>query len=264
MAQTLIIGDNSFIGNAIHSVYLTSTKISHKDIDNVNFGDFDVVINCALNPKFKTKKYNEQIDFDYKVASLAYKHDCHTVMLSTRKVYGSSNELHVYTEESELKPYDFYSENKLTSEKKIMAEFGDKATILRGSNLFGYELGRNSMMGYMLNQLDNTGRIVYNQNTGTQKDILFVNDAAELICELTNIKPTGVYNMGGGLFSLGTIGQYLIQGYGSGEVVCNSVEFGEQFLLDSSKLYGVLSMVVAPVYEEIFVQIGEECARSGN
>lgn len=258
MAEVLIVGENSFIGSDLHKNGTDSnfTKVSYRDIDNIDFTRFDVVVNCALHPYFKDRKYHTSFDVDYEVACKAYKAGCYYVMLSTRKIYGSNTELQFYTETDPERPYDFYSENKLKAEKKILERFGDASAVLRGSNLFGNELGRNSMMGYMLNQLDKTGKIVYNQSPSTQKDILHVGDASTLISAVCIERPAGLFNMGGGIYSLGEMGQHLIEGYGQGELVCENTKMGEQFGLDSSKLRDTLGIMVVPLYEETLFNIG--------
>ena len=141
MAKVLIVGKNSFIGTSLSKVKDGNKfkKISYKNLYNVDLKEYDVVINCSLNPSFKSSVYHLGIDVDYDVAHKAYESGCHYVMLSTRKIYGSSTALKTYNEESEENPYDHYSENKLKSEKKILSQFGDRATVIRGSNLFGYE-----------------------------------------------------------------------------------------------------------------------------
>ena len=108
MAKVLIVGKNSFIGKSLSKVKDGNKfkKISYKDLYDVDLSDYDVVVNCSLNPSFKTSTYHLGIDVDYDVAHKAYESGCHYVMLSTRKIYGSSTVLKSYNEHSEENPYD--------------------------------------------------------------------------------------------------------------------------------------------------------------
>ena len=265
MAKILIVGKNSFIGQSLSKVKDENKfkLISYKDLYNVNLKDFDAVVNCSLDPSFKTSDYNLSSDIDYDVAQKAYESDCHYVMLSTRKIYGSSTKLKTYTEESEENPYDYYSENKLKSEKKILSQFGDKATVIRGSNLFGYELGRNSMMGWFLNQLDKDGMIRYNVLSTTSKDIIHVDDATKIISKVCSNKPLGIYNVGTSYpFTMLSIGIFLVDGFNN-KMLENKLKFdgevyGEQFVLDTKKICSALNIETPSIqsYPKLISDIG--------
>ena len=111
--KILVVGKNSFIGQNFHTQSSNIDLISHKEISITDFTFYGTVLNCSISPDFRTKKYEEQNDIDFIVAKKSYENGCHFVMLSTRKVYGQSNELVAYTESSEIKPIDNYSLNDL-------------------------------------------------------------------------------------------------------------------------------------------------------
>jgi hypothetical protein len=54
---------------------------------------------------------------------------------------------------------DYHGVNKVTTEVKLLSAFPNQVTILRGSNIFGLEYGRNSFVGYCMSQLVNEGKI---------------------------------------------------------------------------------------------------------
>lgn len=265
MAKVLIVGKNSFIGKSLYKVKDGNKfkKISYNDLYDTDLKNYDVVVNCSLHPLFKTSTYHLGIDVDYDVAHKSYLSGCHYVMLSTRKIYGSSTILKTYNEESEENPYDHYSENKLKSEKKILNQFGDKTTIIRGSNLFGYELGRNSMMGWFLNQLDKDGIIRYNVLSTTSKDIIHVDDASNIISKICSFKPTGIYNLGTSYpYSMLGIGISLMDGFNDRKIE-NKLKFegdvhGEQFVLDTKKICSTLNIETPSTqsYPKIISDIG--------
>jgi len=265
VAKILIVGKNSFIGNSLSKVKDGNKfkRISYNQLYDTNLKDYDVVVNCSLHPNFKTSIYHLAIDVDYDVAHKAYENGCHYVMISTRKIYGSSTVLKKYNELSEENPYDHYSENKLKSEKKILAQFGDRATVIRGSNLFGYEPNRNSMMGYFLNQLDKDGQIKYNILSTTSKDIIHVDDATKIISKVCSHKPLGIYNLGTSYpYTMLNIGLFLLNGFNNG-MIENRMKFegemyGEQFVLDTSKICSTLNIETPSVqtYPKIISDIG--------
>jgi len=67
VAKVLIVGKNSFIGTSLSKVKDNNKfkKISYKDLYKVNLSDYDVVVNCSLNPDFKSSSYDINIDVDY-------------------------------------------------------------------------------------------------------------------------------------------------------------------------------------------------------
>lgn len=265
MAKVLIVGKNSFISKSLSKVKDENKfyKISYNDLYDTDLTQFDVVINCSINPSFKTSTYHLGIDVDYDVAHKSYMSGCHFVMLSTRKIYGSSTILKTYDETSEQKPYDHYSENKLLSETKIATQFGDRTTIIRGSNLFGYEPNRNSMMGYFIDQLDKDGIIRYNILSTTSKDIIHVDDATKILSKVCSQKPIGLYNLGTSFpYTMLNIGIFLLDGFNDGKIenrmLLEGSEYGEQFVLNTSKLYSRLNIETPSVhsYPKIISEIG--------
>ena len=244
-SRVLVVGENSFIGKNLNKF----DRISYKNIDTIDFSDYNVILNCALNPLYKISTYDEKNDVDYQIAKLAYENGCHNVMISTRRVYGKSPIVETYTENSTLKPFDYYGENKLNTEFKLLSNFGDKTTILRGSNIFGYEYGRNSFMGYCMSQLVNEGRIKYTISKDIVRDFIHVRDACSIIESVCLNRPTGVFNLSSnhGL-NLGLIAENLILGYGYGgifeEVANPQVE--DSFILDNTKIKNELKIEIGP------------------
>ena len=114
MTNVLVVGGNGFIGRHLNNIF-TFDRIAYRDLYLRNLRDYDVVVNCALNPHFKTSPYTESIDVDFEVGRMACEAGCHYVMLSTSKVYGQSERLTTYNEFSPVNPFDYYGENKLSA-----------------------------------------------------------------------------------------------------------------------------------------------------
>jgi len=255
--KTLVVGKNSFITRNLSDTF---DKISYKNLSVVDLGKYDVVINCALNPLYKTNKYSETMDVDFQVGLKACQSNCHYVMLSTSKVYGNSSELKVYDESSHLNPFDYYSENKVTTEVKILSAFPNQVTILRGSNIFGLEYGRNSFVGYCMSQLVNDGKIKLTLSENTKRDFLFIEDAAKIIETICFKKPIGVFNLSSNYgLEIGQVIKNLINGYHGGIIEKTGFELQRQFILDNSKLKNSLNIDIGPFnFNDIFRNLGNK------
>jgi nucleoside-diphosphate-sugar epimerase len=260
LEKTLVVGESSFIGKHLSNF----DKVSYKHFKKLDISGYETVINCALNPLYKIEKYNEKYDVDFEVGKKSHDNGCHYVMISTSKVYGNSNALKVYDEASEELPFDFYGENKLITENKLFANFGKNVTVLRGSNIFGYEYGRNSFMGFCMTQLVNIGTIKFNISETIKRDFLFVEDAAKIIEKVCIEKPSGIYNLSSNYgLEIGIVARSLINGYTYGGKF-ESVNTNEdrQFILDNNKLKKALSMDIGPFnFEQIFENLGKQLCK---
>lgn len=259
--NVLIVGPNSFIGKTFRNTNrITYYKASYKNIELFDLSKIDSIINCAIHPDFKSKPYNAFNDLDLRVARRAHNNGCHYVMISSRKVYGNSRTLKYYDEESPLKPFDFYSENKAISESRILEL--DNTTVLRGSNLFGFEYRRNSFMGYCMNQLKKDNKITYTLDPTIKRDFIDVETSCDIMGKVCQAKLTGLYNLSANYgLPLGDFADYLIRGYGSG-----SVEYGtdirEQFIIDNTKLKRALNIEIGPFdYEKIIGNYGKQLCK---
>ena len=62
MKKYLVVGSTSFIGQYLNRN--TFDKISYKDLHDNDLSKYHAVVNCALDPKYKTSEYDEEYDFD--------------------------------------------------------------------------------------------------------------------------------------------------------------------------------------------------------
>jgi len=231
--KVLVVGENSFIAK-----HLKYDKISYTDFKNFDLTRYDVVVNCALNPSYKSQKYDESIDVDLDVGIRACSKSLHYIMLSSSKVYGNNHKLKTYTEDDPIDPYDFHSENKALTEQKLLTSFPNQTTILRGSNIFGYEPGRDSFTGYCIKQLIEKNIIELTIDKNTTRDFLPVATASDIINLVVRYQPTGVYNLSSGVgITVDDFIKILISGYNNNtKIIYKDSKPDRQFILNNEKL----------------------------
>jgi nucleoside-diphosphate-sugar epimerase len=256
--RTLIIGKNSFIGKSFYHATKNVDIISYSDIDRIDFSKYNTVLNCAITPEFKTEDYKQRNDLDYQVAILAAANKCHYIMMSTRKVYGTCDDLQILNENSGLNPTDYYGDNKATSEKKIM-ELGSSYTILRASNVYGFEYGRNSFMGFCMDQLKHTDKIVYSISDKAKRDFISIKSVCKVLNKVVELKPQGIYNLSSNHGTeIGDVARALIEGYDSGEFIVTGNEVKDQFILVNTKLLKTLDIEL-PIFQRKYIKkLGEK------
>jgi nucleoside-diphosphate-sugar epimerase len=240
--RVLIVGDNSFVGrNFYNSISLEHDTVianitPYSQLHHIDLKRYDVVINCAIAYEYKTQNYNEAYDLDWLVGIRASEAGCHYIMLSTRKVYGNSFELARYSERHPLNPFDRYSENKELTERFLTRDI-ENLTILRGSNIYGFELGRSSFVGYCMTQLKATGAIKYDIEKSIKRDFISIERVCELLKKVCEIQPKGIYNLSSDFgLEISEIARGLILGYGHGNFIEVDRRNREQFILDNTKL----------------------------
>lgn len=270
MKKFLVIGPNSFISKSINSdSEFIVDKISirdRKNIDNIDFSSYESVINCAIHPNYINEKYDTEFDFDYQLASRVVKTNCHYVMISSRKVYGENSSLCKLNEGSEKKPVDNYGKNKLTTEWFIHENFQENQksfTIVRCSNVFGFEYRRKSFLGFCMNQLKSKGHIHFDVSSKVIRDFIPVEYLGEILKLVMKRKPIGVFNLSSNYgLEIGKIPHYLIEGYGSGTFSSDDENIKDQFILDCSNLERILGIEMTHFdYKYIINKIGENLCK---
>lgn len=139
MKNILITGRNSYIGNNIESwlsnsdnAYLvTSIDVKGKDWQDMNWSNFDIVINVAGIAHRKETEENEKLyyeinrDLAIKLAKKAKKEKVqHFIQFSTMSVFGKSTG--IITNDTPTNPTNHYGRSKLEADSKL--------TDLRSSN----------------------------------------------------------------------------------------------------------------------------------
>jgi UDP-glucose 4-epimerase len=241
----LLVGATSMLGKAVLDEPpggFALTAISHHQLLEADFSAYDAVINMAYDPRYMRTVYDSAIDFDRRVAERAARSGVHFVMMSTRRVYGPASGVPI-RENDLTRPIDNYGANKLRTEEEVRRLLGDRCTILRVANVFGYEPGRHTFFGIALETLRRQRRIVLDSNPFVEKDFLPLSECAASIASVLRKRPSGIFNLGYGTATpLGRIAMWLIEGYSEGELLVTSIEERDAFLLDSSKLHAAVGL----------------------
>ena len=261
--KVLIIGERSFIGwnlyKRLHYDWYSfdTTLISHNH-EYYNVNDYDVVVNCSIAPEYSSQKYDSKFDMDFKWAK-DITGKTRYIMFSTRKVYGYSESLISYNEDCPINPFDYYSENKAITETFVRNNI-ENHTILRGSNLFGFEFGKKSFIGYCMNQLHSHEKIRYNLDPSIKRDFIDIHTSCKMIGEVINQEICGTYNLSSNYgLEIGKISEYLIEGYGRGELYVEYPGKAEQFIIDNKKLEVATNCKIREIpYHQLIVNLGKE------
>ncbi len=235
-----IIGKSSFMAQAVREkapkdwLFLSHTEALANDgwVKGAT-----CVVNFAFDPALRSGPYSADADVDSKIAKMIAGSGAHYVMLSSRMVYGRPASGGRMQEGDACDPINAYGKSKLAVERSLAGILGkDKLTILRLSNIFGIEPARRSFFGIAQAALARENRIVYDMSPLTCRDFLSVWRFAEALIAIASAPKPGLYNLGAGFgIETGMIAQWLIEGYGKGELHINRFSHDDQFYLDMEK-----------------------------
>lgn len=197
-----------------------------------------VVVNCAFDPRLKNGPYATAHDVDLRLAAaLREIPGIRYVMLSSRLAYGpagAGGRLHEALLAAPDRPYGIA---KLTTEKALASLLGDRLTVLRLANVFGDEAvpGRQNFFAIALRSLRDKGRIVLDMSPFVTRDFIPVEELALAVAQVVRAPQPGLFNIGSGAGTpTGRIAQWLIEGFGDGEMVVSDMREFDQFWLDIS------------------------------
>jgi len=265
MMSILLIGKGSLLGQALIRAMPADadvTALGHgADLQALDFAKFDAVVNAAYDPRYMREAYGNGRDMDLDVARAAAKGGAHFIMLSTRKVYGLCPDFPI-REDAACAPIDHYGMNKLRTEREIQALMPGRCTILRLSNVFGFEPGRRTFFGLALDRLQKEDAILLDVSPAVRRDFLPLALFAAILARVLEKRPLGTFNLGAGLAtSLGEIAQWLIEGYGRGRLIAESDRNYDNFLLDRCKLDQAIGFSApAPDIKKYCLEIGRQLA----
>ncbi|MBI1906977.1 MAG: NAD(P)-dependent oxidoreductase [Rhodocyclales bacterium] len=237
-----VIGVGSFIAAALRARPETAAWrfVSHTEAlaGDAWLAGLDVVINCAFDARLKREPYDPAHDVDLVLAAmLGQRAAVRYVMLSSRMAYGPAGPDGRLDENREPRPVHPYGIAKLETERRLAALLGERLTVLRLSNVFGYELmaGRANFFAMALRGLHEQGRIVFDMSPFVERDFLPVESLAEQLPRVVGRLRAGLYNLGAGTaIPTGRIAQWLIEGYGEGELLVTRMREHDGFWLDIS------------------------------
>lgn len=189
MINNLFIGKNSFIcksiAPSIHGEY-----ISHKEIQDVDFNDFDNIFLLSSPDNYKKKKIKNFL-FEKKILNKITNQ--RLIFFSTSKVYPN---LINCDEKIKPHPQSFYAENKLKVERIFKKEI-EKILILRLSNIFEIKnQNRNTFLGIMHDNFFKKQKIEFDISTNSIRDFFSTKSLITLIKKIEKKEIFGTFNVG--------------------------------------------------------------------
>lgn len=209
------------------------------------------VVNFAFSPALRTNEYDTSEDIDSKLAALS---PAHYIMVSSRAAYGPATGDFGLRETQEAKPSTLYGRNKLKIELSLEKMLDSRLTILRLSNVFGHERGRNTFFGRALSGLAEHRTITFDMNPAQQRDFLAAWHFAGALIKIAANPAPGLFNLGAGYATpCSDIASWLIEGYGEGKLQVNDTGKEDQFWLDMTKTraaYGISTISAAMLRQD--------------
>lgn len=251
MKNILIIGKNAYLADGLcfnrERFNIDFVARSH---EVTNWNKYDTVINFCIQPEHFSRLLNEEEMIDVQIAKNLNK-NTKFIFLSSRKVYGSSTELKEYKETDTLKPFDFYSKNKVNIEKKLKEMLDSNLLILRTSNIIGLPPKKNSptFVSWLASELNNSGIVTVTADKFAKKDYITKKYFQETLVKIVSKDLSGIYNLGAN-FAYTT--EELLKMLVPEDKLKFSPkeEKGEQFILNCKKIHGVVPALTTKEFAE--------------
>jgi dTDP-4-dehydrorhamnose reductase/UDP-glucose 4-epimerase len=267
--RILIVGRNSFLaGHVLRALPPVRVRaVGHDETLRADLLDgVACVVGCARHPLLGSAGYRPgTMDPDLRLARRLGERGIAYVMLSSRKVYAPG--AGPLVENAATGPGDRYGRHKLAAEERLRALLGERLTVLRLANVFGYERtpGRNTFLSMTLERLAREGEIHYDMSPFVERDFLPVEAFARLLAKIAAAPPGGILNVGSGIgLPAGRLALWILEGFGRGRLVIDAPREHDAFVLDVTRLRGLHGEPCT--FEEIrarAVAIGRRLARAG-
>jgi UDP-glucose 4-epimerase len=239
--RILIVGRGSFLAGQVLGA-LPPERVRAVGHDETLRPDLLDEVACAVNfgrhPLLGSEAYRlDTMDPDLRLARRLGEREIAYLMLSTRKVYAPSEG--ALAEDAPTAPVDGYGRAKLAVEERLRGLLGERLTILRLANVFGYERrpGRVTFLSSLLERLATDGEVHYDISPFVARDFLPVEAFVRLLLALAQAPPGGVLNVGSGIaLPTGRLALWIIEGYGRGRLVIDSPREHDAFVLDVTRL----------------------------
>jgi len=239
--RILLVGRGSFLaGHVLAALPARPVRaVGHDQIEEPDlFDGIACVINFARHPRLGTENYRpETMDPDLRLARRLGERRVAYLMLSSRKVYAPS--ARPLAEACPTAPGDAYGRAKLAVERQLSALLGERLTILRLANVFGYERtpGRVTFLSSLLERLARDGEIHYDMSPFVTRDFLPVEVFVRLLVEIARAPPGGILNVGSGIaLATGRLALWILEGFGRGRLVITAPREHDAFVLDVARL----------------------------
>ncbi|MGH6900338.1 MAG: NAD-dependent epimerase/dehydratase family protein [Geminicoccaceae bacterium] len=243
--RLLVVGHHSFIArHFLQACREPVIAVGHEAIARPDLLDgVDRIVSFARHPLLGRADYRPAtMDPDLRLAARIAGQGIDYVMLSSRKVYAPSTG--ALAESDPVAPRDLYGRHKLAAEQALGERLGTRLTILRLANVFGDErqAGRRTFFALTLEALAREGRIRFEMSPFVMRDFLPVAACARVLAQIAaappgGVLPGGILNVGSGIaLPTGRLALWVLEGYGRGELVIESPEEKDAFVLDVGRL----------------------------
>ncbi len=239
--RILIVGRGSFLaGEVLRALPAARVRaVGHDETSRPDLLDgVGCVVNFGRHPRLGQEGYRiGAMDPDLRLARRLGEREIAYLMLSSRKVYAPS--ARALAEDAPTAPVDGYGRAKLAVEGRLRGLLGERLTILRLANVFGYERtpGRATFLASLLERLAKDGEVHYDISPFVVRDFLPVEAFVRLLLGLAQAPPGGILNVGSGIaLPTGRLALWIIEGFGRGRLVINSPREHDGFVLDVTRL----------------------------
>jgi nucleoside-diphosphate-sugar epimerase len=241
----LVTGAGGFIGRAIAGALGDQARaVAHRsDAWPDRLAGVTAIVHAGRDPRLGTPDHRIADDAELAIARLAAERGLPFLTLGTRKVYAPADM--PLGEDAPLGPCDRYGEQKLQMEEALQRLLGEQLTRLRLANIFGFERGRHSFMGLMLDGLERNDTIRFDMSPFVARDFLPVELAAAAIATLLQVPPGGIVNIGSGVpLETGRLALAVIEGRGAGRLLVESPDAGDTFTLDVGRMRALTGITI--------------------
>ena len=253
MQKIVLIGDDSYIATGLNK-HLTDCQTDrlyfHNWQQNIELlQQADCVINFSIAPDFSARDMIPDEVLDVQIAKHIKDFATRYVFISSRKVYGATDNLVTHKENDSLYGVDFYAKNKIKTEQALTDILGDKLTILRVANIIGEPVkrtGYKTFIGWICESFLKNGKLLVTQNADAQKDFITKDFLQESIASIIQNKITGIYNVSSGF---GTSVRDVLTGYVGEDTVDfqgQHLPLKDQFILDNARLTQMTGQKLTP------------------
>lgn len=261
----LVTGAGGFIGRRLVQALPGARAMPHGAIPGLRLTPADVVVHAGRHPAIGTTDWSIEDDPEAVAIERVRAAGARHVMLSTRAVYGPAGDRPL-REGDEPRPASPYGRNKLRLEQLALDRLGERATILRLTNVFGFEWpGRTTFMGTMLTSLATSHEIRFDMNPATRRDFLPVDRAAAAIAAIVRRDDAGgIINVAAGFdLPCGRVADALIAGFGRGRLVTTADDVRDAFAVDTTRLHRLTGFwTSAALVVDEFTRHGAELAQA--
>ncbi len=208
-----------------------------KKISQKKFNNYDWILNCAFKKNIHNSIDNPDLQILKKIKNSSLKY----IMMSTAKVYGSKK-FEVFKESDVNKPRSAYGKLRLTNENKIIKSLGNRALILRVSNVLIHNSNNDKKNFNTLDQMIYSlkkNKKIFLPKKKIIKDFVTLDYLVENIFLLIKKNKCGVFNISSSCkISLEELAEIILKKFGHGNIIKTN-NTTDSFLLSNKKLLNI-------------------------